>query len=73
MRRRSQYELDSLFAEYGFKKDNMLIDNWGIFTVSSAQFNQKTLHSDTISEQHKLKIEEAAEEISNEEQKQTDV
>jgi len=38
MRRRSQYELDNLFAHYGFTKDNMLIDNWGIFTVSSALF-----------------------------------
>lgn len=40
MRRRSQYELDSLFAQYGFAKDNMLIDNWGIFTVSSALFQR---------------------------------
>jgi alpha-beta hydrolase superfamily lysophospholipase/ubiquinone/menaquinone biosynthesis C-methylase UbiE len=39
MRRRSQYELDNLFAQYGFEKGNMLIDNWGIFTVSSALFN----------------------------------
>lgn len=38
MRRRSQYELDRLFAEYGFNKESMLIDNWGIFTVSSALF-----------------------------------
>ena len=37
MRRRSQYELDSLFAEHGFEKTSMLIDDWGIFTVSSAQ------------------------------------
>lgn len=36
MRRRSQYELDYIFEEFGFKKENMLIDNWGIFTVSSA-------------------------------------
>jgi len=42
MRRRSQYELDNLFAQYGFTKDNMLIDNWGIFTVSSAQFQRPT-------------------------------
>jgi hypothetical protein len=40
MRRRSQYELDNLFACYGFNKDNMLIDNWGIFTVSSALFQK---------------------------------
>lgn len=38
MRRRSQYELDSLFAQFAFKKDNMLIDDWGIFTVSAATF-----------------------------------
>jgi alpha-beta hydrolase superfamily lysophospholipase len=38
MRRRSQYELDHLFAEHGFEKSSMLIDDWGIFTVSSAQF-----------------------------------
>jgi alpha-beta hydrolase superfamily lysophospholipase len=38
MRRRSSYELDHLFSEHGFKKEGMLIDNWGIFTVSSAQF-----------------------------------
>ncbi|MEI6896833.1 MAG: bifunctional alpha/beta hydrolase/class I SAM-dependent methyltransferase [Psychromonas sp.] len=39
MRRRSQYELDKLFAQHGFSKDGMLVDNWGIFTVSSALFN----------------------------------
>lgn len=38
MRRRSQYELDNLFAQHGFEKDKMHIDNWGIFTVSSALF-----------------------------------
>jgi len=38
MRRRSQYELDRLFSKHGFSKESMLIDNWGIFTVSSAQF-----------------------------------
>ncbi len=38
MRRRSQYELDTLFGEHGFEKEAMKIDNWGIFTVSSAQF-----------------------------------
>lgn len=36
MRRRSQYELDRVFAKYGFKKQQMRIDNWGIFTVSHA-------------------------------------
>ncbi len=34
MRRRSQYELDYLFSKRGFKKDKMLIDDWGIFTIS---------------------------------------
>jgi len=38
MRRRSQYELDHLFALRGFEKEHMHIDDWGIFTVSSAQF-----------------------------------
>ncbi|AUI88771.1 methyltransferase [Vibrio azureus] len=38
MRCRSQYELDKLFSQYGFEKENMHIDNWGIFTVSSALF-----------------------------------
>jgi len=41
MRRRSQYELDSLFEKANFKKENMLIDNWGIFTVSSSKFKRK--------------------------------
>ena len=41
MRRRSQYELDHLFAKRGFEKKSMHIDNWGIFTVSSAQFKAK--------------------------------
>ena len=38
MRRRSQYELDYLFRVRGFEKERMRIDDWGIFTVSSAQF-----------------------------------
>ncbi len=38
MRRRSQYELDALFAKHGFTKLGMEIDNWGIFTVSVARF-----------------------------------
>ena len=42
MRRRSQHELDNLFAQVGFDKDNMLIDDWGIFTVSSALFQRPT-------------------------------
>ena len=37
MRRRSQYELDALFAAAGFRKQTMRIDDWGIFTVSLAQ------------------------------------
>ena len=41
MRRRSQYELDYLFSKRGFKKENMRIDDWGIFTVSSAKFMGK--------------------------------
>jgi len=40
MRRRSQYELDLLFNEYNFEKENMKIDDWGIFTVSSAKFKK---------------------------------
>ena len=39
MRRRSQYELDTLFANHGFTKLGMEIDNWGIFTVSVAQYS----------------------------------
>jgi len=38
MRRRSQYELDTLFRDREFKKESMRVDDWGIFTVSSAQF-----------------------------------
>ncbi len=37
MRRRSQYELDFLFEKANFEKEDMLIDNWGIFTVSSSK------------------------------------
>lgn len=40
MRRRSQYELDSLFRDYGFNKKMMKIDDWGIFTVSLAQLSK---------------------------------
>jgi alpha-beta hydrolase superfamily lysophospholipase/ubiquinone/menaquinone biosynthesis C-methylase UbiE len=36
MRRRSQYEIDQLFGS--FRKESMAIDNWGIFSVSSAQY-----------------------------------
>ena len=38
MRRRSQAELDQLFQHEGFKKQDMEIDTWGIFTVSRAKF-----------------------------------
>ena len=37
MRRRSEKELDSLFENYNLKKEKMLIDNDGIFTVSLAK------------------------------------
>lgn len=40
MRRRSQYELDTLFANHGFTKLGMEIDEWGIFTVSVAQYSK---------------------------------
>jgi SAM-dependent methyltransferase len=36
MRRRSQRELDDLVRNAGFKKIDMAIDQWGIFTVSLA-------------------------------------
>ncbi|PKF63879.1 methyltransferase [Psychromonas sp. psych-6C06] len=49
MRRRSQYELDNIFAQFGFKKDNMLIDNWGIFTVSTATFSPNSTQSVNVS------------------------
>ena len=37
MRRRSEKELDSLFEKYNLKKEKMLIDNEGIFTISLAE------------------------------------
>ena len=37
MRKRSEKELDSLFENYNLKKEKMLIDNDGIFTVSLAE------------------------------------
>ena len=37
MRRRSEKELDNLFEKYNLKKEKMLIDNEGIFTVSLAE------------------------------------
>ena len=36
MRRRTQAEIDELVESAGFKKIEMLIDRWGIFTVSVA-------------------------------------
>ena len=36
MRRRMQHEMDTLFAKSGFRKDTMLIDDHGIFTVTKA-------------------------------------
>lgn len=41
MRRRTQQELDQLFENAGASKLDMQIDNWGIFTVSTAEFNRK--------------------------------
>ncbi len=37
MRRRTQWELDQLVAEAGFRKIDQQIDDWGIFSVSVAQ------------------------------------
>ncbi|WP_158978412.1 bifunctional alpha/beta hydrolase/class I SAM-dependent methyltransferase [Cellulophaga sp. L1A9] len=39
MRRRSQKELDRMMAYNGIQKETMLIDDFGIFTVSSAKVN----------------------------------
>lgn len=39
MRRRSQKELDRVFAFNNIQKENMLIDDFGIFTVSSGKVN----------------------------------
>ena len=41
MRRRSQKELDNIFRYNGFEKNKMLIDNFGIFTVSLAEKGKK--------------------------------
>ena len=41
MRRRSQKELDNIFRYNEFKKNKMLIDNFGIFTVSLAEKGKK--------------------------------
>ncbi|WP_373032831.1 bifunctional alpha/beta hydrolase/class I SAM-dependent methyltransferase [Sulfurovum sp.] len=48
MRRRSQYELDKIFKNSGFVKDTMDIDDWGIFTVSSAMYQSKTIKEEDI-------------------------
>jgi alpha-beta hydrolase superfamily lysophospholipase len=37
MRRRTQREMDHLVADAGFEKVDMLVDEWGIFTVSLAR------------------------------------
>lgn len=37
MRRRSQAEMDQLVQQAGFNKQQQLIDEWGVFTVSLAQ------------------------------------
>jgi hypothetical protein len=39
MRRRSQKELDRIMAFNSVLKENMLIDDYGIFTVSSGKIN----------------------------------
>lgn len=39
MRRRSQKELDRMMAYNNIQKENMLVDDFGIFTVSSAKVN----------------------------------
>lgn len=40
MRRRTQEEMDDLVRAAGFRKTNMEIDRWGIFTVSLAEKNR---------------------------------
>ncbi len=40
MRRRTQMEIDQLFAKHGAKKMDMKIDQWGIFTVATAKYNK---------------------------------
>ncbi len=41
MRRRTQNELDQLFAHFGGVKHRQEIDEWGIFTVSTAEIKKK--------------------------------
>jgi alpha-beta hydrolase superfamily lysophospholipase/SAM-dependent methyltransferase len=40
MRRRTQKEMDQLFARSGAQKYDMKIDQWGIFTVATAKFDK---------------------------------
>ena len=40
MRRRTQQEMDELFQIHGGQKVDMKIDQWGIFTVSTATFSK---------------------------------
>ncbi|MDB5291304.1 MAG: ynbC [Phycisphaerales bacterium] len=42
MRRRTQAEMDELVSAAGFTKLGMLIDRWGIFTVSVARMDPRT-------------------------------
>jgi alpha-beta hydrolase superfamily lysophospholipase/SAM-dependent methyltransferase len=41
MRRRTQKEMDQLFSRVGAKKIDMKIDEWGIFTVATANYEKK--------------------------------
>ncbi len=43
MRRRSQKELDDIFKDFGICKTDMDIDNWGIFTVSTATYSKSQI------------------------------
>jgi alpha-beta hydrolase superfamily lysophospholipase/SAM-dependent methyltransferase len=40
MRRRTQLEIDQLFAKHGSNKLDMKIDQWGIFTVATAKYTR---------------------------------
>ncbi len=40
MRRRTQLEIDQIFAKHGAKKTDMKIDQWGIFTVATADYKK---------------------------------
>lgn len=41
MRRRTQLEIDQLFAKHGARKSDMKIDQWGIFTVATSKFRRE--------------------------------